>query len=78
VTTAEILAEAGVSREDLGRAVRAAWIVRARRQPHPKPSWLESYDNLSPAGQEAGNQIGEALFAAGWFARAISRQRELP
>ena len=69
-TTPEILAAAGVTRDGLGRQVRAAWIDWAAGQPDPKPSWLVPWDGLSPAGQEADMLIGERLFRAGWDARA--------
>lgn len=68
MTTAEILAEAGVRREDLGREVRRAWIAWALTQAHPKRSWLVPYDALTLADQEADNQIGEKLFRLGWEA----------
>ena len=68
VTGAGILAAARVTRELLGRQVRVTWMLWAQQQPHPKPSWLEPYDALSPADQEADNQIGEDLFCAGWRA----------
>jgi hypothetical protein len=69
ITTAQVLTRAGVTREDLGRQVRARWIAWARGQPHPKRSWRVPYDQLSIADQEADMQIGEDLFAAGWLAR---------
>jgi len=65
---AAILALAGVTREDLGRRVRARWTAWARAQPHPKPSWLAPWEELSPADQEADMAIGEDLFTAGWLA----------
>lgn len=68
MTNTGILAAARVSRELLGRQVRVKWIQWAQQQPHAKPSWLEPYDALSPADQEADNQIGESLFCAGWRA----------
>lgn len=66
--TAEILARAGTTREELGRSVRENWIAWARMQPHPKPSWLVPFGDLSAADQEADMAIGEDLFAAGWRA----------
>jgi len=69
VTNAEILALARMPRELLGRQVRVKWVQWAQQQqPDPKPSWLEPYDALSEADQEADNQIGESLFCAGWRA----------
>jgi len=69
MTTAEILARCGVTREELGRVVRQTWIAWAQEQPHPKPGWLLPYDDLSPADQEADMAIGEELFCRGWEAR---------
>ena len=68
MTNSAILVLAGVTREELGRRVRARWIEWARIQPHPKRSWLVPYDQLSVHDQEADNQIGEDLFCAGWLA----------
>jgi hypothetical protein len=48
------------------RQQRTGW---ARRQPHPKASWLVPFDQLSPADQEADMAIGEELFCRGWEAR---------
>jgi hypothetical protein len=68
MTTAQILVLAGVTREQLGGQVRAAWIAWAQEQPQPKASWLVPFAELSPADREADMQIGEQLFAAGWLA----------
>ena len=58
-------AEYGVSvpltRDDLGRLVREAWVRWALTQDQPKPSWLVPYDQLAEADKEADRQIGEAL-----------------
>jgi hypothetical protein len=69
MTTAEILIRGGVTREELGRVVRQQRTGWARRQPHPKASWLVPFDQLSPADQEADMAIGEELFCRGWEAR---------
>jgi hypothetical protein len=74
MTTAEILIRAGTDREELGARVREAWIGWARRQPHPKRSWLVPFSQLSLAGQEADMTIGEQLFRAGWEAREAAGQ----
>jgi hypothetical protein len=50
-----------LSRDDLGRIVREAWVRWAQTQPSPKPSWLVPYDELSEADKEADRQIGEAV-----------------
>jgi hypothetical protein len=50
-----------VDRDTLGRFVREAWVRWALAQPHPKPSWLVPYDDLSEADKEADRQIGEAI-----------------
>lgn len=54
-----------ITRDDLGRKVRDAWVSWARQQPTPKPSWLVGYDDLTDRDQEADRQIGEALFSDG-------------
>lgn len=48
-------------RDELGRKVRDAWVRWALTQPHPKPSWLVPYDDLTEADKEADRQIGEAI-----------------
>jgi hypothetical protein len=53
-----------MSRDDLGRLVREAWVRWALTQPSPKPSWLVPYDELSEPDKEADRQIGAALRAA--------------
>lgn len=52
-----------IDRDDLGRVVRAAWIVWASHQPYTKPSWMVEYDELSDADKEADRMIGEAVQA---------------
>jgi hypothetical protein len=59
---------AGLTREQLGEEVRQVWVAWAANQPDPEPSWLVSFAELSPAGQEADMLIGEALFGLGWLA----------
>lgn len=61
-----------MTRDELGRIVREAWVRWARKQPSPKPSWLVPYDELSEADKEADRQIGEAVSAA-WAELARSR-----
>lgn len=48
-------------RDRLGRKVREAWVIWAKQQPNPKPSWLLPYDELSEPNKEADRQIGEAV-----------------
>jgi hypothetical protein len=48
-------------REFLGRVVRAAWIIWAKKQPNPKPHWLLEYDDLSEPEKEVDRQIAEAV-----------------
>lgn len=50
--------------DDLGAAVRAEWIVWAKSQPSPKPSWLVPYDQLSAPDKQADRMIG--LVIARW------------
>ena len=50
-----------ISRDDLGRKVREAWIAWAQEQPNPKPSWLIPYDDLPELDKEADRRIGEAI-----------------
>jgi hypothetical protein len=67
----DILAMAGVTREQLGREVRRVWTGWAECQPDPKPSWLVPFDELTAADQEADMRIGQVLFLAGWRARGL-------
>jgi hypothetical protein len=53
-----------LSRDDLGRVVRDAWIQWAKGQLICKPSWTTSYDNLPEDDKEVDRQIGEAIIAA--------------
>ncbi len=50
-------------RDKLGRRVREVWILWAKGQPNPKPSWLVPYDELSEPDKEADRCIGCALWA---------------
>lgn len=50
-----------IERDDLGRAVREAWVAWACEQPVVKPSWLVPYDDLPEADKEADRRIGEAV-----------------
>jgi hypothetical protein len=70
-TAAAILALAGVTREDLGRAVRRRWVLWAHGQPDAAehPSWTLPWEALAERDREADRQIGEDLFCAGWLAR---------
>lgn len=70
----QIMAEAEVTREWLGREVRRVWVGWAAQQPDPKPSWLQPYDELSPADQEADMRIGQVLFGIGWRAGQRAQQ----
>jgi len=51
----------GIDREHLGRMVREIWIVWAREQPHPKPSWLKPWEELSEPDREVDRRIGEGI-----------------
>lgn len=51
-------------REDLGRLVRETWLLWARRQPDPKPSWLTGWDELDEGQREVDCLIGEVVAAA--------------
>lgn len=50
-------------REHLGRALRAAWLAWARRQPNPKPSWLLPWEDLPAEHQEVDMCMAEAVLA---------------
>ena len=71
MTTAEILDLAGVTREELGRALRLMWIADARRRPgEPKPSHVAPWEDMPTADQEVDMAMAAELFAAGWRARS--------
>lgn len=53
-----------LTRDDLGRMVREAWIIWAKTQANPKPSWLVPYDELAECDKEADRQIGDYLSRA--------------
>lgn len=66
----EILAMAGVTREDLGRRVRARWLEWARQQPDALEHqyWLTPWSGLDERDREVDRAIGTELFTAGWLA----------
>jgi hypothetical protein len=51
-------------REKLGRLVRETWVTWAKRQRHPKPSWLIGWDYLDADQREVDMLIGEAVAEA--------------
>lgn len=55
-----------MDREELGRMVRNIWIVWAKEQPNPKPSWLVPWEELSESDREVDRRIGENLYNVGW------------
>jgi hypothetical protein len=64
------ITERAITREQLGRIVREAWVEWAREQPGAKPSWLTGWDDLDKGQREADMRIGEAVAKA---ARADER-----
>ena len=44
--------------DDLGVAVRDAWVTWACSQPNPKQSWLVPYDQLEERDKQADRMIG--------------------
>ncbi len=50
-----------LSRDDLGRVVREAWIKWAKTTLNPNPSWLVPYDEMPESDREADRQIGCAV-----------------
>lgn len=65
VGSGPLLGVSAECRELLGMNVRSEWIMWARRQPHPKPSWLVEWDGLSEPDKEVDRMIGERLFRIG-------------
>lgn len=53
------------TRDQLGRFVRDNWLLWARAQPKPKPSWLVEWEHLAEPEKEVDRLIGEALYALG-------------
>ena len=51
-------------REQRGRLVRETWVTWARRQRHPKDSWLTGWDDLDADQREVDMLIGEDVAAA--------------
>lgn len=78
MSTAEILAEAGVTREWAGQWVRREWDAWAAEQPDTAdhPSWRTPWTALDERDREVDRRIGEQLFAAGW--RAARGQQIAP
>jgi hypothetical protein len=64
--------EVAITRDQLGRIVREAWVEWAREQPGAKPSWLTGWDDLDEGQREVDVRIGEAVAKA---ARADERAR---
>lgn len=52
-------------RERFGRIVRDEWVMWAREQPNPKPSWLVPWEGLSEPDREVDRRIGERLAREG-------------
>ncbi len=50
-----------LSREELGKIVRAEWIRWAEQQPDAKPGWLLPWDDMTERDREADRRIGEAV-----------------
>lgn len=53
-----------MTRDELGKIVRDAWIEWAKQQPNPKTSWLVPYEELEEPDKEADRMIAEAVLAA--------------
>lgn len=53
-----------LSRDELGRIVREAWVRWAGQQPEPRPGWLIQWPDLNEADREVDRLIGEAVAAA--------------
>lgn len=53
--------ELPLSREELGKHVRAVWIRWAKDQPSPKTSWLKPWGELSEPDREVDRMIGEEI-----------------
>lgn len=53
-----------MTRDELGRVVRQAWVAWAREQFNPKESWLAPWEELPEVDREADRRIGEAVRAA--------------
>lgn len=47
--------------EKLAVVVREAWVVWAKEQPDPKPSWLVPWEELSETDKEADRRIARAV-----------------
>lgn len=50
-----------MTRDDIGKVVRDAWIKWAKTQENPKESWLVPYSELPEDDKEADRCIGDAL-----------------
>lgn len=59
-------------REELGRLVREVWIMWAREQPNPKPSWLQPWEALTEPEREVDRRIGATLEEVGRAAQRSS------
>lgn len=53
-----------MTRDELGRVAREAWIAWAHEQLNPKESWLAPWEELPEVDREADRRIGEAVRAA--------------
>lgn len=49
-------------RERLGKRVREIWILWAKEQPNPKPSWIIPWEELSEPDKEVDRRIGAAIW----------------
>lgn len=80
MTPAEILAEAGVTEDGLGQALRLCWEMWARGQPDvaEHPSWTRPWHLLAERERDVDRLMAVGMFCAGWEAGRSSRQREDP
>ena len=57
------MSDALPTREEIAETIRNAWVLWAKTQEHPKPSWLVPWDELDEPSRSADIAIADALLA---------------
>jgi hypothetical protein len=70
MTTAQILAAAGVTADELGQVLRLRWEMWAREQPDvaEHPSWTRPWHEMGERERDVDREMAAGMFCAGFLA----------